>query len=249
MATFSAYLNVVFDDVPIPRRVGRAASAGFEGFEVYGTSDLEKIAAERDEYEIEWVTLTPALPSLIDPTKGDDAIEALHNVIDLARDLRCRNVVLIADEKQPKLTRSRQVEQVVSTLREVALRAEKADVCLLIEPLNSREHPERILHTVSETVPVVEKVDSPNVKLLFDVYHEQISAGDVITTFRASIDQIGHVHIADTPGRHEPGTGELNYEGILEAIDASTYDGYVGCEFTPTTELSDIVETAPFSFD
>jgi len=77
-------------------------------------------------------------------------------------------------------------------------------------------------------------VDSPRLKLLYDIYHMQVMEGNIIHTLTSNLDVIGHVHVADVPGRHEPGTGELDYANIFKALQEAGYDGYVGFEFEPT---------------
>lgn len=88
---------------------------------------------------------------------------------------------------------------------------------------------------------IVDAVDSPNVQLLYDVYHQQVTEGNVIQTITANIDRIGHFHVADVPGRHEPGTGELDYENVFAAIEETDYDGYVGCEFSPVGDADETI--------
>ena len=105
---------------------------------------------------------------------------------------------------------------------------------LALEPLNTAvDHPGYFLTSSAEGFDIVDAVDSPNVKLLYDVYHQQITKGNIVQTVTENVERIGHVHLADVPKRHEPGTGELNYAHILSVLDDAGYDGYVGCEFSP----------------
>jgi hydroxypyruvate isomerase len=133
------------------------------------------------------------------------------------------------------LDRETQYENVVEVLSTVAPDAEEAGVTLALEPLNTAvDHPGYYLTSSAEGFDIVDDVDSPGVRLLYDVYHQQITEGNVIQTVTENVDRIGHVHVADVPGRHEPGTGELNYANVFSALDDAGYDGYVGCEFRPT---------------
>jgi len=112
--------------------------------------------------------------------------------------------------------------------------AEDAGVTLGVEPLNTIvDHPGYYLTSSAEGFEIVDAVDSPAVKLLFDVYHQQTSEGNVTRNLTNNVEQVGYVHVADVPGRHEPTTGKLDYENVLGALDEAGYDGYVGCEFTP----------------
>jgi hydroxypyruvate isomerase len=138
---------------------------------------------------------------------------------------------------QDGLDRETQHENIVDVLSRVAPDAEEAGVTLALEPLNTEvDHPGYYLTTSEEGFEIVDEVGSENVTLLYDVYHQQITEGNVIQTVTENVERIGHVHVADVPGRHEPGTGELNYGRIFEALDDVGYDGYVGCEFSPTDD-------------
>lgn len=131
---------------------------------------------------------------------------------------------------------------IVRALRAVAGHAERTGVTLLVEPVNTRvDHPGIYLTSSYEGYAIVEAVDSPNVKLLYDVYHQQIAEGNLVANVREHVDQIGHVHVGDVPGRHEPGTGEINYPNVLQAFADAGYDGYVGCEFEPIGEPEDAI--------
>lgn len=125
------------------------------------------------------------------------------------------------------------------SLRRLAPLAESAGVTLVLELLNSRvDHPDYQCDRTAWGVGVVEKVASPNVKLLYDVYHMQIMEGDLIRTIRAHHHRIGHVHIAGNPGRHEPDAGqEIYYPAVLEALAAASPDISVGHEFIPTKDV------------
>jgi len=106
---------------------------------------------------------------------------------------------------------------------------------LVIEPLNVLvDHPGYYLTTSAEGFEILDEVDSPNVKLLYDIYHQQVTEGNLIATITSHIAQIAHFHVADVPGRHEPGTGEINWVNVLRAIDEAGYAGYVGLEYMPT---------------
>ena len=243
MFTLSVYLNLLFDDEPFEDRVDRAAEAGFDGFEMYGWDrDLEPIAEKRDEHDLDWVYMSGGRPDLTDPDAADEAVENIENSIEIAERMDCLNLNVKSGSTQDDLDRDAQRENAVQVLSEAAPAAEDAGVTLVLEPLNTYEAPDHFTTTAAGGAEIVEAVDSPNVKLLFDFYHEQIMAGDVIRSFREHLDQIGHVHIADNPGRNEPGTGELNYGNIFEAIDETGYDGYVGCEFEPSGDPLPILE-------
>lgn len=244
MVTLSAYLNMMFDDGTLADRVDRVANAAFDGFELYGwDADFETITARRDDNDLEFVYLSGNRPPLNDPEAVDAAVTQIRETLALAERVGCRNLNVKAGDTLADVPEATQRETVVEVLRRVASDAEAAGVTLVLEPLNTRvDHPGHLVSTAREGVEIIEDVSSPAVRVLYDIYHEQIMAGDVIRTFRENVEYIGHVHIADNPGRHEPGTGELDYENILATVADSDYDGYVGCEFSPTGEPEDAME-------
>ena len=244
MIALSAYLNMIFDDGTLAERVDHVADAGFDGVECYGWDlDFETIIGRTDARSLEFVYLSGSRPPSNDPNGIDEAVAQIHESIELAERVGCRNLNVKGGETLDGVSEANQRTAVVEVLERVAPAAEDAHVTLLLEPLNTRvDHPGHLVSSASEGIEILEVVDSPNVKLLYDIYHEQIMEGDVIRTFRKYVDRIGHIHVADNPGRHEPGTGELNYENIFAAVGDSDYDGYVGCEFTPTSNPDDALE-------
>jgi hydroxypyruvate isomerase len=123
---------------------------------------------------------------------------------------------------------------VVRGLKGLAPLAEEAGVTLLLEPLNTLvDHPRYFLDSGREGFAIIGEVDSPHVRLLYDVYHMQIMEGNVTETLRRHLPLVGHIHMADVPGRHEPGTGELHFANILHALADAGYAGTVGFEFSP----------------
>jgi hydroxypyruvate isomerase len=185
----------------------------------------------------------PEFP-LTDPTARDDAVAELARAIDIAADVDSAFLNVIPGRREETRDPAVQHSSIVRTLREVAGHAGRAGVTLLVEPVNTRvDHPGIYLTSSYEGYGIVEAVDSPNVKLLYDVYHQQITEGNLVANVREHVDQIGHVHVGDVPGRHEPGTGEINYPNVLAALAEAGYDGYVGCEFEPTGRPEDAIRT------
>jgi hydroxypyruvate isomerase len=141
----------------------------------------------------------------------------------------------------PEKPRHEQRANIVAALKAGAPIAEEAGVTLVLEPLNVLvNHKGYYLATSAEAFDILREVDSPNVKLLFDIYHQQITEGNLIANITANIGLIGHFHAADNPGRNELGTGEINYANVFKAIAATGYAGYVGLEYLP---LADPAET------
>ncbi|WP_459191514.1 hydroxypyruvate isomerase family protein [Halosimplex sp. J119] len=236
MPDVSVCVEMVFDDEPFHERVSRAARAGADAAEFWGwhDKDLDAIESAAEAAEIP-IAAFGAGGTLTDPEEAEDAIATIRESIETASELDCSTLIATTGSDLDRLDRAAQYENIVDVLSEVAPDAEDAGVTLALEPLNTAvDHPGYYLTTSAEGFDIVDDVGSPNVQLLYDVYHQQITEGNVIQTITENVDRIGHVHIADVPGRHEPGTGELNYENIFSTLDDAGYDGYVGCEFRPT---------------
>jgi hydroxypyruvate isomerase len=122
----------------------------------------------------------------------------------------------------------------VGNLRGAARRLQDAGIRLLIEPINTRDIPGFFLRNTAQALEIIDEVGSDNLFLQYDVYHMQIMEGDLATTLQKNLARIAHVQIADNPGRHEPGTGEINYDFLFDFLDRIGYPGWIGCEYKPT---------------
>jgi hydroxypyruvate isomerase len=236
MVEVSVCIEMVYDDEPFHERIHRAADAEADAIEFWDwrEKDLDAIETAASDAGIPIVGCT-AGGVLTDPDEADAAVETIRESIETATDLGCSTLIVTTGPDQDEMDRETQHENIVDILSRVAPDAENAGVTLTVEPLNTAiDHPGYYLRTASEGFAIVDEVGSANVKLLYDVYHQQVTEGNIIATITDNVEKIGHIHVADVPGRHEPGTGELNYENVLEAIDETSYDGYVGCEFSPT---------------
>jgi hydroxypyruvate isomerase len=138
------------------------------------------------------------------------------------------------------MPRSEQMANAVAALRAAAPMLEKNGMTAIVEVLNTYvDHAGYFLYYVRDGAELIDRVGSPNVKLLFDIYHVQIMEGNLIQSIRANIDRIGHFHVGDVPGRHQPGTGEINYRNVFKAIydQGDRFRGSVALEYSPTVPL------------
>lgn len=238
MVRLSAYLNLLFDEGSDPERVARVADVGYDAVELYGFDrDLAGVARAVADHDLEWVYLSGERPDFTDPGATAAAVKSVERSIDLARRHGVPKVNVKAGATQSGLDDEAQRRNVVEVVRCGAQMAEGTDVTLVLEPVNATvDHPGHFTTTAAEGAEIVRAVGHPNARLLFDVYHEQVASGDLIRSLREHEDVIGHVHVADNPGRHQPGTGEINYATVFDALDDSSYDGFVGCEFVPTAD-------------
>jgi hydroxypyruvate isomerase len=173
---------------------------------------------------------------LTDPAQRSKFLDDITRAAGLAVDMSCENLIVYSGPAMRNVPRIRQRESIIEGLREAAPIAADADVRLVLEPLNRIDHPENFLYSSDEGFEIIRAVDSPHVRLLFNIYHQQISEGNLSMRLCENINLIGHVHVADVPGRHEPGTGEINYEHIFGLLREQGYRGYVGLEYIPLVD-------------
>lgn len=230
------------------------ADAGADGVGVLGwrDADVEALVAACEDHGIDWTSTgaggaagnvgDPDSAAITDPDCHDDAVAAIEETCEAVGEHVDRVVVTVGPD-QTGLERATQTATVVSVLREAAPAAADADVTLVVEPLNTRvDHPGYFLETVDHGVGIVDAVDHPNVRLLFDVYHQQVTEGDLVSRIETFAEYVGMYHVADVPGRHELGTGELNWATVFDAVADTGYEGSVGLEYVPS-EGADTGET------
>ena len=233
MLRFSACIEMLFTKVPLIERVDAAAAAGADGVEFWGASgkDVGAICRRARALGIEVATFACGAP-LTDPQRAADAEAALRQAIGLAGQEGVRHLIVTTGNVVKGVPLQAQEAAVVAGLRAVAPAAEAAGVRLNVELLNTLvDHPGYFLDRTETAVRVVDAVGSPAVRILYDIYHMQIMEGNLISTLRRHLDAIGYFHLADVPGRHEPGSGEIHYGNVAAAIREAGFDGWAGMEF------------------
>ena len=179
-------------------------------------------------------------------------IRAFRETVDACLKLGVPNIVATCGNERFDVEREKQIGMVVSLLSEMGKIASDSGLTVVFEPLNVIvDHMGYMVSTSKEAFDIIRRVDSPAVRVLFDIYHQQITEGNVIRNITENIDLIGHFHIADNPGRRQPGTGELNYVNIFDAIQKSGYRRYLAFECGTTVPEDEIARSmrdliAPF---
>lgn len=235
---FSPSLEAVFrgSSLSLEQRIETVARCGYRAFEIWGWSEqtIQTIVQTKERLGLTLASMCTRMASLVDPAQRDTYIAGLRESIDAAGKLGCRFLISQTGNKLPGVPRERQRQTMIDGLKRCAPYLEEAGVTLIVEPLNTKvNHPGHYLVHAAEAFEVVAAVDSPQVKVVYDIYHQQISEGDLIPTIRAGIGHIAYFHAADHPGRNEPGTGEIHYPNVLEAIRHTGYSGYIGLEYIP----------------
>jgi hydroxypyruvate isomerase len=243
----SVCIEMIFTEYPFLERVKKAGEAGFDAIEFWNwdDKDLPAIKAAIEKAGLGIASFQSNLGgTLIHPEHRAGFVAGIKKSLGKAREMGSSCLFMLTDElgedrsvrfQFPELSQEAKYQSVLDGLKTIAPLAEEAGVTLVLEPLNIYvDHPGYFLHGSAAGFDLVRAVGSPRIKLLYDVYHMQVMEGNVTQTLIGNLDLIGHLHVADVPGRHQPGTGELNYANIFAALRRAGYDRYVGFEFEPT---------------
>jgi hydroxypyruvate isomerase len=246
---FSANLSFLYQELPFLDRFAAAAADGFPAVEYVSPYEHppERVA--------ETLRAHGLVQALFNMPAGDwaggergigclpDRVEEFRAGVDTAirygRALGCPKINCLAGIAPEGADRGALEAVLVANLAYAAPRLADAGIRLVIEPINLRDMPGFFLSTTSQAERILDAVGSDNLLIQFDVYHVQVMQGDLVATFRRLKERIGHVQIADNPGRNEPGTGEINYRFVLQEVDRAGYDGFVGCEYKPLAGTSE----------
>ena len=250
MPKFAANLSMLFTEHPFLERFSRAKAAGFQAVEFLFPyeHDTGAIARELRRNDLEQVLFN--LPAgnfsagdrgmANDPSRIEEFRVGVHEGLRIAAELGCGRLNCLAGLRLAEVPEETQLATLVENLRYAADAAAGADVVQVVEPLNAFDAPGYFLPTPESGFALIERAAHPNLLLQYDVYHSQRMSGNLTATIAARIGQIGHVQIADSPARNEPGTGEINYPFVLKVLDDAGYDGWVSLEYRPrdSTESS-----------
>jgi len=234
--------EAIFSGVEYEQGMRALAKAGYCDLEfwTWWSKDLDILKSLKEEYSINFTAMCAKPASLVDASRRDEFKQNLIESINYAQEIGCKTLIGLVGDELPGIERCVQHESIVTGLKEMAPLLEEADIQLVIEPLNTRvEHKGYYLWDADEAFEIIDEVGSPNVKILFDIYHQQIMQGDLLRRIEANIDKIGHFHAAGNPGRGELFKGEINYPEISRAIDSYGYKGYIGLEYFPKKDILD----------
>lgn len=245
MLRFDVNISILLKEVPFLERFERANNLGFGAVEFWWPGD-ENLAAVAEQ--VQKTGLQVALMNfdagnmaggergfLNDPSRQEWFRSHVPRAIDFAKQIGCPQLNALVGNSIPGESREAQLDLVRENLAWAADRAAEAGLGVVVESLNSFENTRYLLTNTPETLQLLAEVKRPNLKYQYDMYHMQRMEGNLIATLREDIDKMGHIQIADSPARHEPGTGEIHYANVLAALDELGYTGYVGLEYNPST--------------
>ena len=237
---YSVCLNAVYNAMPMPDAIRALKRLGYQAFEFWNwwDQDICAIAEAQRETGLHAAAMCARFIPLNVPERRKDFLRGLRQSISAAHTLNCKTLIAQVGQAVPGCPRDRQRASIIEGLTACAAVLEAEDVQLVVEPLNTRvDHAGYYLERSEEAFQIVREVGSPNVAVLFDVYHQQISEGNLVFNLTENLEWVGHVHIAGVPGRHEPLEDcEICYSAILRALCEGGYRGYVGLEYFPRRE-------------
>jgi len=236
----SVMLWTVYRDLPFEQRLEKAAEAGYQAVELvdeyknWSAEDFRRAGLKIRSLNIVFDTIAQVKSGVADPGAREAFLSDLNTLLPIAEKLECPAIIVLSGNRVEGLSHDAQHQSCVETLKRAVDIAAKRNVSLLLENIDPEENPKYYLTSVAEGFEIVREVDHPRVKFLYDFYHEQISEGNLINKLEKNIGEVGLVHIADVPGRHEPGTGKINYPNIFRKLAQLRYDRYAAMEFIPT---------------
>ncbi len=249
MPRLNANLSMMFSEVEFAARFDAAATAGFKGVEFFFPyaleMDLLQESLNRNSLELVLFNMPPGDWSegerglACDPARRGEFQDSVGKALDYAQGLSCRQLHCMAGLKPRGMTGERMRQTYIDNLRFAGRALAKHDITLLIEAINTRDMPGFYLNTSAQAFAIMNDAEVPNLRFQYDIYQMQIIEGDLAPTIEQNLARIGHMQLADTPGRHEPGTGEVNYPFLLDFIDRLGYQGWIGCEYRPATTTHD----------
>jgi hydroxypyruvate isomerase len=236
-------------------QIRKVAQAGYDGFEFgdWRAADAAKITPLKNRLGLECacivgnISVNPVGKGLCDPKERDGFLAELRASTEAARRFETTRLVVLSGFKVPGMTREAQRASITEGLKRahdivaphgITMIVEVINTLAPVEPLNPKgnNHNDYFLDRTSEAFEILRDVGSPYAKVLFDFYHVQIMEGYLIERMRKNIGQIGHFHVGDVPGRHEPGTGEINYLNVFRAIHETGFAGFVAMEYVPAKD-------------
>lgn len=245
MPKFCANLTMLYQEVDFLDRFRHAKESGFQGVEYLFPYQwpAEQLAELLGRYGLrqvlhnlpagDWAAGERGIACI--PGREEEFRQGVSLAINYAKTLGCSQLNCLVGKTPDNATADVIHSTLVGNLRFAAAKLQEAGITLLIEPLNSIDIPGFHLVHTHDAIALMDEVSQPNMRLQYDVYHMQIMEGNLTATMQQHVGRIGHIQIADLPGRNEPGTGEVNFTNLFRSIDSMGYTGWIGCEYKPAT--------------
>ena len=244
---YSVCIDALYHGKDFVEGMRETKEAGLDAFEFWSWWDkeIDQIVEEKEKLGLTVAAMCTKFFSLVDPKEHESYLAGLEESIAAAKKLGCKTLIsqVGADTGE---AREKQYAALLQGVKKVVPVLEENGITLVLEPLNTAvDHAGYYLSSSKEAFLLAKEAGSENVKILFDIYHQQITEGDVIRSIRENISLIGHFHAAGNPGRHEIDTGELNYPNIFRVIQETGYTGYMGLEYFPVKPALEGLQKLP----
>lgn len=243
MPQFAANLSMLWNELPFLDRFAAAARAGFKAVEFLFPYDFtaDEIAQRLKQHQLQlvlhnmppgdWAAGERGTASW--PGREVEFRAGVAKALQYATALGTPNLHCMAGIPPKGVSEAQARATLVGNLRFAAAEAQRHGIRLLLEPINSFDMPGFFVNRPRQAIALMDEVGSDNLFLQYDIYHAQRMEGELANTIKDLLPRIAHMQLADTPGRHEPGTGEINYRYLFDFIDALGYRGHIGCEYKP----------------
>jgi hydroxypyruvate isomerase len=249
MPKLNANLSMMFNEVGFIDRFAAAARAGFRGVEFLFPYEYPaaQIREQLDRHKLEMVLFNMPPGDFAagdrglacDPAKIGEFQAGVGKALEYAAALGCKQLHVMAGLKPRGVNEQTMGETYIANLQFAGRELAKHGIRMLIEAINTRDIPGFYLNYSRQAFDIMHYADVPNLRFQYDIYHMQIMEGDLAPTIERNLSRIGHMQLADTPGRHEPGSGEINYPFLFRHIDKIGYQGWIGCEYRPAGKTDD----------
>jgi hydroxypyruvate isomerase len=245
---------MLFGEVPFEDRFGLTKESGFDYLEFWSwkDKDIQKIKELCRANDLKIASFSGDQDfSMIDANQKADYVAFVLESIEMAKILNCKNLVIhsnalgengVVINHYPNIADPNKIAAMLDVLKTLAIEAKKSNVTLVLEALNTMvDHSGNFLASTRQAAELIRSVNSSHIKILYDIYHMQIMEGNIIDTLNRYIDTIGYIHVADVPGRHEPGTGEINFGNVIKTLEKLKYKGIIGFELAPLQDSTTAV--------
>ena len=238
----SVMLWTVYEKLPVDQLIEKVAEAGYHAVELvneyknFTKEDYARFRTKKRELHLTVDATSGISHSLCDASQRDAFLDEVRAKLPVLEELECNKLIILSGDKVLGQSPQQMHDNCIESLKRAAEIVAAKNVGLLLENIDPEENPKYFLTSVSEGFEIVRSVGAPNVQFLYDFFHDQIAEGNLLAKLEKNLNLIGVVHIADVPGRHDPGTGEINYPNIFRKLGQLGFNGYVAMEFIPEGE-------------
>jgi len=246
----SIMLWTVFRNLPFEERLEKVSEAGFHAvelvgeFEKWSDADYRRFNRKKRELGITFDATAGLKHGIGNPAEREAFLKDLRNLMTVCDKLECPHIIALSGNIIPGLSHNEQHASCIEGLKRAADIVQGKNAKIFVENIDPEENPKYFLTSVAEGFEIMKDVNNPQVKFLYDFYHEQIAEGNLIEKLEKNIDLVGLCHIADVPHRHQPGTGEIDYTNIYKKLVELRYDRHIAMEFLPTSNPVEILRKA-----